>query len=158
MNITLTVRGALEDDPALQEIVSILYRKAAEGRGEIKAGAPEADSGEGNTYGPKPRPGVPALSAEDGRDVPVPDGTDLDAVESPGNYVAPKPESEPAKPEPAEPGKPVVARETVRKAASDAINRHKRAEVVAILEAHGGRLADVPPENLADVLAEIEAL
>ena len=130
MNITLTVRGALEEDAALQEIVSILYRKASEARGEIEAV-------------PTPKPGVPALGA-DAAEEPRVAGTP--AVEDP----------EPAKA--AEPEKPALEFETVRKAAAEAMNRGKRAEVKAILQAHGERLADIDPAKWPEILAAIEAL
>lgn len=139
MNITLTVRGALEEDAALQEIVSILYRKASEARGEIEAGKPEAGDGKGNMYVPTPKPGVPALSAD----------------------AAEEPQPAPAEPEPekaAEPEKPALEFEDVRKAAAEAMNRGKRAEVKAILQAHGERLADIDPAKWPEILAAIEAL
>lgn len=127
MNIALTVRGALEEDAALQEIVSILYRKASEARGEIEAGAPEAGDGKADAS-------VPALSggAAEGRE----------------------PQPEP----PAEPAKPGLEFETVRKAAAEAMNRGKRAEVKAILQAHGERLSDIDPAKWPEILEAIEAL
>lgn len=142
MNITLTVRGALEEDAALQEIVSILYRKASEARGEIEAGEPEARGGKGNMFVPTPEPGVPALSA--------------DAAEEPQPAPAAPAEPEPAKA--AEPEKPALEFETVRKAAAEAMNRGKRAEVKEILLQHGERLADIDPAKWPEILAAIEAL
>ena len=137
MNITLTVRGALEEDAALQEIVSILYRKASEARGEIEAGKAEADEAKGNAYVPTPKRVVPALSAD----------------------AAEEPQPEPAKAAaPVEPEKPALEFEDVRKAAAEAMNRGKRAEVKAILQAHGERLADIDPAEWPEILAAIEAL
>lgn len=136
MNITLTVRGALEEDAALQEIVSILYRKASEARGEIEAGAPEAGDGKTNAFVPTPKRDVPALSG--------------DLVEEPTPQPAPA--------EPAEPAKPEVEFETVRKAAAEAMNRGKRAEVKEILQVHGERLSDIDPAKWPAILEAIEAL
>ena len=146
MNITLTVRGALEEDAALQEIVSILYRKASEARGEIEAGAPEAGDGKTNVFVPTPKRGVPALSG--------------DLAEEPAPQPAPEPapETQPAPEPPAEPAKPELEFETVRKAAAEAMNRGKRAEVKNILQAHGERLSDIDPAIWPEILEAIEAL
>ena len=142
MNITLTVRGALEEDAALQEIVSILYRKASEACGEIEAGKPEFEDDKGNAFVPTPKPGVPALGA--------------DAAEEPQPEPAAPAEPESAKAAATE--APAVEFETVRKAAASAMNRGKRAEVKAILQAHGERLADIDPAKWPEILAAIEAL
>lgn len=50
------------------------------------------------------------------------------------------------------------SREDVRRAAMAAMNEGKRGDVEDVLKAHGGTLKDVPEAELADVLAEIEAL
>ena len=50
------------------------------------------------------------------------------------------------------------AREDVRRAAMAKMNEGKREGVEDILKDHGGTLKDVPEADLADVLAEIEAL
>lgn len=135
MNITLTVRGALEEDAALQEIVSILYRKASEARGEIEAGRPEADDGKTNAYVPAPKPETAAVAIDEGQaeEAPVPAA-------------------------PTEPEKPALEFEDVRKAAASAMNRGKRAEVKEILLQHGERLADVDPAKWPEILEAIEAL
>lgn len=50
------------------------------------------------------------------------------------------------------------SREDVRRAAMAKMNEGKREGVEDILKDHGGTLKDVPEADLADVLAEIEAL
>lgn len=135
MNITLTVRGALEEDAALQEIVSILYRKASEARGEIEAGKPEADDGKTNVYVPVPKHETAAVAIDEGRA-----------------------EEAPAPAAPTEPERPALEFEDVRKAAASAMNRGKRAEVKEILLQHGERLADVDPAKWPEILEAIEAL
>lgn len=50
------------------------------------------------------------------------------------------------------------SREDVRRAAMAKMNEGKREGVEDILKDHGGTLKDVPEDDLADVLAEIEAL
>lgn len=50
------------------------------------------------------------------------------------------------------------SREDVRRAAMAKMNEGKREGVEGILKDHGGTLKDVPEDDLADVLAEIEAL
>lgn len=145
MNITLTVRGALEEDAALQEIVSILYRKASEARGEVEAGAPRAGGGEGapNAFAPTPKPGEAAVSADLAEDR---------ADEAP----VPK---KPTQPEPPAPEPPAVEFETVRKAASEAINRGKRAELAALLKSRGvSKLAQLDEVEYPALLPKIEAL
>lgn len=144
MNIALTVRGALEEDAALQEIVSILYRKASEARGEIEAGAPRAGGGEGapNAFASTPKPGEAAVSADLGEEPAEPE---------------PKPEP---KPEPAKaPTAPGADFATVAAAARKAMNEGKRDGFAALLKARGAAtLAEVPEADLPALLAEIEAL
>lgn len=135
MNLTMTVRGTLEDDPALQEIVTILYRKAAPTTGaEIIAGeaaAPEASAG-----GPEAEP--------ERTDVPEPPA---------------KAESAAPKAKAPEPKAAAVSFATVTAAARKALNDGRREQVAAIFEAHGAAtLKDIPEAEYAAVLQEIEAL
>lgn len=76
----------------------------------------------------------------------------------PAARPAPKTEPEPetkTEPEPV----PGVTFETLRKAASDALNRGKREEFAALLAGRGAaKLTEVPEDDRAALLAEIEAL
>lgn len=71
---------------------------------------------------------------------------------------------EPAQPEkpaeaPSEPAQDVPSREDVQRVAVTKIQGGKGKKVKALIEKHGGtRVSDVPEENLAAFLAELEAL
>lgn len=136
MQVTLTVRGILEEDPAMQEIVSVLYRKSSGSAGSVVAGEadPEAPAGPAPAY-------VEARGAE-----PTPeDESEPQATADP----APKPKPQPK----------AVSVEDVRKAAIEAMNKGKRDGVTAVLNKYGGgSLKDVPEADLPATLAEIEAL
>lgn len=134
MNLTMTVRGTLEDDPALQEIVSILYRKTAPTTGtEIIAGD-VAEEPRG--YAPAPNGRGTAILAE---------RTD-------------EPEPEPKAKAP-EPKAAAVGFAAVAAAARKALDGGGREQVAAIFEAHGAAaLKDIPEAEYPAVLEEIEAL
>lgn len=147
MNVTLTVHGTLEDDPALQEMLSILCRKdvpkkaaeiheptvtvGAEPFGELLV-APGAGPGKPERLaGRKPAVDEPQFEAA--------------VVE-----MAAEPKQEP---------RAAVDFATVAKAASEAINSGKREGFANLLKGHGAQtLAEIPKEDYPAVLAEIGAL
>lgn len=156
MNITLTVRGALEEDVALQEIVSILYRKtaASETAAEVSVGEPAADNSNTPMYVPVPRSGTVALASDASDESP--------AKEAPARKAAvDNPEFAKAVDDmAAEALAPAakIAAADIQRAATKAMNANKRDGVMAALKAHGGALKDVPEADYPALLAEIEAL
>ncbi|MEG0303676.1 hypothetical protein [Gordonibacter sp.] len=154
MNWTLTVRGALEDDPALQEIVSILYRKTAtpETVAEVSVEEPAVDNGNTPAYTPVPKPSAPALCIDSADESPVPKpavvDTELEAAVEEAVADAPEPQAA------------AVDFTTVSAAARKAINAKIPHEVLThIFKTHGDPLLrNVPEAEYAAVLAEIEAL
>ncbi|MEG1245225.1 hypothetical protein [Gordonibacter sp.] len=129
MQITLTVRGTLEEDVTLQEIVSLLYRKNAPAPEEV---APELVIET-----------VPAAAIEE---VPV------------AKPVAPEVVVAEDAPAPAT-AAPAVSFADVSAAAREALNAHKRAGVEAVFKAHGSALLrDIDEAEYPAVLAEIKVL
>lgn len=153
MNWTLTVRGALEDDPALQEIVSILYRKTAtpEMAAEVVAEAPKADPEP--LYAPTLKAGVPALVVETAPEPVKKAPASKPAVENPEFAKAVDDMVAEAQAPAAK-----IAVADIQRAATKAMNAGKRDGVMAALKAHGGALKDVSEADHPALLAEIEAL
>lgn len=150
MNLTLTVRGTLEDDPALQEIVSILYRKTAPeaAPAEVVADAAEPKAAPLHTPDPEPQ----AAPAEVVADAAKP------AVENP-EFAKAVDDMVAGAQAPAPKAAAEVAFKDLAKAASDAMNRGQRDGFSALLNAHGAKtLAKVDAVEWPALLEEIEAL
>ncbi|MEG0991506.1 MAG: hypothetical protein RSN88_11670 [Gordonibacter sp.] len=154
MNITLTVRGNLEDDVTLQEILAILYHKNAPGsQAEETLVIAQAVTSTQKESDPKPDVEVVAGEQTPGFDEAP---THKPAVDSPefegavAQMVAEAPEPQVA----------AVDFTTVSAAARKAVNaKVPHEELTRIFEAHGDPfLRNVPEAEYAAVLAEIEAL
>lgn len=156
MHVTLTIRGALEKDAAMQDIVTILYRKAEESRGILEAGehepeVPETHKGPSPAYieaGPDPEPPVEPAEPKQRKAAVANPGFEAAVSDMEQSAPAPKPAKAPA-----------VDFATVAAAARKAMNDGKRDGFAALLKACGAAsLAEVAEDELPALLAAIEAL